>query len=428
VSGRDEASSRFGANNRYGFFPAGSVGWVVTEENFLKNSNTLSNLKVRGSYGITGNADIGIPGTNGIANYAALGLFSGDAYYNSAAGQRFFQIANPNLKWEKTTQIDLGADFGFFNNRLSGAFDYYRKNTRDLLLNVNIPQTLGLSTQTQNLGRLYNQGYELELTGNLFVGKFKWTSIFNAAYNKNVVTYVNGLILGTNDLNRVITGQPIGVFYGREYAGVDPANGDALYRLNTKNPNKTLNRGTTKDYNAAQNVVLGSPTPKYTGGFTNNFALFGFDLSITFQGAFGSKIYNGGGQYMSSAAGNGYDNQTSDQMNYWDKPGDRTTVPEPRLFAGNGTNPSSRYLTDGSYIRLKTLSLGYTIPKALLAKVHIEHLRVFVNGYNLFLITKYKGWDPEVNSDFQASNINLGVDFYSAPQPRTITFGLNVGL
>jgi len=433
VSGRDEASSRFGANNRYGFFWAGSVGWMITEENFLKNSNTLSNLKLRGSYGITGNADIQIPGTVGIANYAALGLFSGDANYNNAAGQRFFQIANPNLKWEKTAQIDLGVDFGLFGNRLSGAFDYYRKNTRDLLLNVNIPQTLGLSTQTQNLGRLYNQGYELELTDNLFVGKFKWTSVFNAAYNKNVVTDVNGLILGNDDLNRVITGQPIGVFYGREYAGVDPANGDALYRLNTKNPNNTLNRGTTKDYNAAQNVVLGNPTPKYTGGFTNNFALFGFDLSVTFQGAFGNKIYNGGGQYMSSAAGNGYDNQTLDQMNYWDKPGDKTNVPEPRLFYGNGTNPSSRYIYDGSYIRLKTLSLGYTIPKALLAKVHIEHLRVFVNGYNLFLITKYKGWDPEVNSDFQASdpraaNINLGVDFYSAPQPRTITFGLNVGL
>jgi len=420
VSGRDEASSRFGANNRYGFFPAGSVGWVLTEENFLKNSNTLSNFKVRGSYGITGNADIG--------NYAASGLFSGAASYNGAAGQRFFQIANPNLKWEKTTQIDLGADFGLFSNRLSGAFDFYRKNTRDLLLNVNIPQTLGLSTQTQNLGKLYNQGYELELTGNLFVGKFKWTSIFNAAYNKNVVTYINGLVLGANDLNRVITGQPIGVFYGREYAGVDPANGDALYRLNTKNPNNTLNRGTTKDYNVAQNVVLGNPTPKYTGGFTNNFAFFGFDLSVTFQGAFGNKIYNGGGQYMSSAAGNGYDNQTLDQMNYWDKPGDKTNVPEPRLFAGNGTNPSSRYLSDGSYIRLKTLSLGYSIPKSLLEKIHIEHLRVFVSGYNLFLITKYKGWDPEVNSDFQASNINLGVDFYSAPQPRTITFGLNVGL
>ena len=426
VSARDDASSRFGANNRYGFFPAGSLGWVLTQEDFLKNANYLSNLKLRASYGLTGNADIG--------DYSALGLFSGDASYNGAAGQRFLQIANPNLKWERTAQVDVGLDFGFFNNRISGSLDYYRKNTNDLLLNVNIPETLGIATQLQNLGKLYNQGFEVQLSSDNFVGKFKWTTSFNLSYNKNVVTYVNGQIIGTNDLNRVIEGQPIGVFYGRQYAGVNPANGDAIYYLNTKNADGTINRGTTNDYNAAQNVPLGNPTPKFTGGLTNTFAYKGFDLSVTFQGVYGNKIYNGGGQYMSAEASNGLDNQTLDQMKYWNKPGDITSIPEPRLFYANGTNPSSRYITDGSYVRLKTLSFGYTIPKELLAKVKIDRVRVFMNAYNLFLITRYKGWDPEVNTDFNGSgsttntNINLGGDFYSAPQPRTITFGLNVGL
>lgn len=417
---RDDGSSRFGASHRYGIFPAGSVGWVVTEEDFLKNSTTLSTLKLRVSYGLTGNAEI--------PDFAARGLFRGDASYNGAAGQRIFQLANPNLKWEQTAQFDAGLDFGFFNNRLSGAFDFYRKNTKDLLLNVNIPGTSGFSTQYQNAGNLYNQGLEFALTSQNLVGKFRWSTSANIAYNKNVVTNVGGQILGTNDLNRVIEGQPVGVFYGREYAGVDPANGDAIYYLNTTNADGTRNRTTTNDYNAAQNVILGNPTPKINYGFTNNFAFQGFDLSITFQGVYGNKVYNAGGQYMSANAGNGYDNQTTDQMNYWNKPGDITNVPEPRLFAGNGVAASSRYLSSGSYLRCKVVSLGYTIPKSVLGKIRVSRARVFMNAYNLFLVTKYKGWDPEVNADYQASNINLGVDFYSAPQPRTITFGLNIGL
>ena len=427
ASARTDGSSRFGSNSRYGFFPSGSVGWIVSEEDFLKNNNLISNLKVRLSYGLTGNAEIG--------NFSALGLFS-PANYNGTAGQRFSQIANPNLKWETTAQLDAGIDFGFFNNRLTGSFDYYKKNTRDLLLEVNLPGTLGvanilpatLSTQVQNLGKLYNKGFELELSSDNLVGKFKWTTSINAAYNKNIVTDIKGQILGTNDLNRVIEGQPIGVFYGHEYAGVDPANGDALYYLNTKDANGNINRGKTSDYNAAQNVILGSPTPKYIGGLTNTFGYNGIELAVTFQGVFGNKIYNSAGQYMSSSAGNGYDNQTIDQLNYWNKPGDITNVPEPRAFYANGTNPSSRYLSSGTYVRCKTVTLAYTLPKDIVKKVKLDRVKVFVNAYNLFVITKYKGWDPEVNSDYQSGNINLGVDFYSTPQPRTVTFGFNVGL
>ncbi len=417
---REDGSSRFGKGNKYGVYPAGSIGWVLTEEDFLKPVTALSNLKIRLSYGLTGNAEI--------ANYAALGLFTGTASYNGVAGQAITQIANPNLKWESTAQFDAGLDFGLFNNRLSGSFDFYRKNTYDLLFNVNVPGTSGFSTQYQNAGKLYNQGLEFGLSTQNLVGKFKWSTSANIAYNKNVVTDVGGQILGTNDLNRVLEGQPIGVFYGREYAGVDPANGDAIYYLNTTNPDGTRNRTTTNNYNAAQNVVLGNPTPKINYGFTNNFAYSGFDLSVTFQGVYGNKIYNGGGQYMSANASNGFDNQTTDQMNYWNKPGDITNVPEPRLFQGNGIAASSRYLSNGSYLRCKIVSFGYNLPKEWLSKINVARARIFMNAYNLFLVTKYKGWDPEVNADYQASNINLGVDFYSAPQPRTITFGLNIGL
>lgn len=419
LSARIDGSSRFGKDNRYGFFPAGSLGWVLTEEEFLKEQNVLSNLKLRASYGLTGNAEIG--------NFASLGLFSGDASYNGDAGQQISQIANPNLKWESTAQFNLGVDFGFLQNRLSGQFDYYKKNTKDLLLNVNVPGTSGFATQLQNLGKLYNEGLELVLNSQNLTGGFKWSTSLNLSYNKNKVTDIQNQVLGTNDLNRVIEGQPIGVFYGKEYAGVNPENGDAIYYLNTINDDGTINRGTTSSFNAAADVVLGNPTPKYIGGLTNNFSFNNFDLSVTLQAVSGNKIYNGGGQYQAANGSNGFDNQTLDQMNYWDKPGDITDVPEPRLFYANGTNPSSRYLSNGSYLRCKTVSLGYNLPKGALAKLKIDKVRVFMNAYNLFLITKYKGWDPEVNSDYQSSNINLGVDFYSAPQPRTLTFGVNVG-
>jgi TonB-linked SusC/RagA family outer membrane protein len=418
-SARTDGSSRFGANKRYGFFPAGSLGWIISEEEFLKSSNTISNLKLRVSYGLTGNAEIG--------NYSYLGLFS-PANYNGIGGQAFTQLANPNLKWESTAQLDIGVDFGFFNNRLSGSVDYYEKKTKDLLLSVNLPGTLGISTQTQNLGRLNNKGVDFELSADIFVGKFRWTSSVNASYQKNVVTFINGQVLGDNDLNRVIEGQPIGVFYGPEYAGVNPDNGDALYYKNSKDAAGNIDRTKTNNYNEAERVVLGNPSPKFIGGFTNTFGYNGFDLSITMQGVFGNKIYNSGGQYMSANGSNGYDNQTIDQLAYWDHPGQITDVPEPRQFYANGTDPSSRYLSSGTYVRCKTVTLGYTIPKEITRKLNVQRLRVFMNAYNLFLITKYNGWDPEVNSDYQSGNINLGVDFYSAPQPRTITFGVNVSL
>jgi TonB-linked SusC/RagA family outer membrane protein len=427
LSGRVDGSSRFGANTRYGFFPAASVGWVLTEESFLNNSTLLSFLKARGSYGLTGNAEIG--------NFPSLGLFAAsnigrnliNAGYVGIPGQAPSQLPNPNLKWETTAQADFGVDFGFFNNRITGEIDYYQKKTNDLLLNVNVPGTTGFSTQTRNVGKLENKGIEVVLNTQNTVGVFQWSTSLNLAANRNKITDLNGQQLGTNDLNRAIEGQPIGVFYGREFAGADPANGNALYYLNTQNADGTTNHQTTDDYNAAQRVVLGNPNPKLIGGITNTFGFKGFELSILLQGVSGNKIYNGGGQYMSASASNGFDNQTVDQLRRWQKPGDITDVPEARLFGANGTNPSSRYVSDGSYLRVKTVTLGYSLPGNIISRLKMDRIRIYATAQNLFTFTSYKGWDPEVNADYQATNINQGVDFYSAPQPKTITFGINLG-
>jgi len=217
-------------------------------------------------------------------------------------------------------------------------------------------------------------------------------------------------------------------FFAREFAGADPANGDALYYKNTVGTDGKIDHSTTNDYNAAQDVRIGNPNPKFIYGFGNTFVYKSLDLDVLLQGVYGNQIFNGGGQYMSASGSNGFDNQSTDQLGYWDKPGDISMVPEPRLFYANGTNNSSRYISTGSYLRVKAITLGFNLPKNILSKIKIEKLRVYARAQNLFTITKYKGWDPEVNADYQATNINQGVDFYSAPQLKTIVFGLSIGL
>ncbi|MBK8652696.1 MAG: TonB-dependent receptor [Haliscomenobacter sp.] len=415
VSGRVDGSSRFGKNNRYGFFPAVSAGWVLTEEAFLKDNAVLSFLKLRASYGITGNAAIG--------NFDHLGLYGAEGY-NGVSGLVPSQIPNPDLEWEKTAQIDAGIDFGFFDNRLNGEIDYYVKNTTDLLLNVPVPGTSGFRTQTQNVGEIQNKGVEVVLNTNNLVGAFKWNTSLNVALNKNkVVALAEGQDIINPDINVVKVGEPIGVFYGAEYAGVDPANGDALWYVNAEG----RERETTSDFNEAEFVVLGSPIPDMIAGVTNTFTFKGFSLDFTFQGVFGNEIHNSAGRYMSCNAC-WFDNQTRDQMRYWDKPGDITDIPEPRLGYSNGDQDrSSRYITEGSYVRLRTLNFGYEFPQSVIRKAGLSRLRLYLLGQNLLTFTKYEGWDPEVSSDDFVDNIASGIDFYAAPQPKTITFGLNIG-
>lgn len=420
LSARVDGSSRFGNESKYGFFPAASAGWIISEENFLKDNEIVSFMKLRASFGRTGNAEIG--------NFPARGLFAGAGYAGNP-GQAPTQLGNPNLSWETTDQWDVGIDFGILNNRISGEIDYYRKNTTGLLLNVNVPGTTGFTTQVRNVGAMSNKGVEIVINTDNLVGDFKWKTSFNAARNINTVTNLDGQIIeaGLNNMSRAVEGQPLGVFFTAEYAGVNPENGDALWYRNRVLPDGTLDRSTTNRYNEAQRVVIGSPLPKWTGGITNTFSYKGFDLSIFFNAQLGQKINFYGAGRFSSANGRFEDNQTADQLNAWTPQNRNTDIPEARLFFNNGAQPSSRFIYDGSFVRLRNVTLSYNVPKNYVNKLQMTSARIFVTGQNLATFTKYKGWDPEVNADDIVSNIAQGYDFYTAPQPRTITFGVNVG-
>lgn len=410
ASFRVDGSSRFGKDNRFGSFPALSAGWIISEENFLKNSKLLSFLKLRGSVGRTGNAEIG--------NFSSLSLYSASAYAD-IAGIIASQIGTPDLRWEKTTQYDIGFDFGFFNNRLSGEVDYFSKKTNDLLLNVPLPSANGFTNITKNVGDMENKGWELVLNGSILTGAFKWNASVNiSTYENKVTKLVIPVPAGTRTVGRLAVGQPFGQFYGKMYAGVDPDNGDALYYAADKSK--------TNDYGAAVDTILGNPNPDFYGGFNNRFSYKGFDLDIQCQFVKGGSIYNMAG-FFQSVNGDYFDNQTVDQMNYWKNPGDITDIPQPRLYAGNGAGKSSRWVQDGSYFRVKSVNFGYNLPRKTLSRFKIDNARVYVAANNLVTLTKYKGYDPEVNSGF-VGTLNLGHDFYTPPQAKTISVGINLGL
>lgn len=420
ASGRIDGSSRFGSNSRYGFFPAVSAGWIISDENFMQSIEFLSFLKLKASYGLTGN--------DNIPDFASRNLYSGNGSYGGNAGQRPSQLGNPDLKWETTTGTDLGLEVGVLKNRVSLEVGLYQRKTKDLLLSVEVPGTSGFATQFKNVGNLTNKGIEVSINSTNIAGKnFRWTTSANFSRNKNKITNLGGQVIGA-DVNKAKEGEPLGVFYGREYAGVDPANGDALYYLNTPKSDGTLDRSTTSDYNAAADVKIGDPNPDFIYGLGNTFTYKTFDFDVLLQGVHGNQIFNGGGQFMSASGSNGFDNQTVDQLRAWKQPGDITDVPEARLFYPNGIGNSSRYISTGSYLRVKAVTLGYNLPKSVTDKLKINTFRVYVRAQNLFTITKYNGWDPEVTADYLASNIVQGYDFYSAPQLKTIVFGVNLSL
>jgi TonB-linked SusC/RagA family outer membrane protein len=417
LSVRADGSSRFGPNNRYGYFPAVSAGWILSNEDMLRNSATITYLKLRASAGLTGNAEIGehqFRELYTVSNYPGLPGFIPA------------QLGDPDLKWEKTTQYNAGIEFGLFNNRLSGELDVYLKQTRDLLLAVNVPATNGYFNNIsfenqilQNLGSLDNKGVEILLTGRIIdKPALTWTSSFNIGYNKNKIKDINEQIIeGAFVFSRAMENEPIGVFYMPKLVGVDPQTGDALYLDENNKP--------TADYSAAKRMVVGNPNPDFSGGFTNNLTFRNFDASIFFTFVSGNEIYNDAGRFMSSGFGNGFDNQTREILNAWKNPGDITNVPRSGAFYSTGHRTSSRWLFDGSYIRLRQLTIGYTLKNIRL----INSVRFFVMGMNLWTKTNYIS-DPEVSTlgtqISSVSNITSGVDFYTIPQPRTVSFGLNV--
>ncbi len=422
---RVDGSSRFGANNRYGTFPAGSIGWIISQEDFLKDNEVINLLKIRGSYGLTGNAEIG--------NFASRGLVAGDVAYNGQPGTRPSSLANPSLTWEQTAQADIGLEFGLLDNRIAGEIAVYNKLTTGLLLNVPVPQSTGFSSQTQNIGSMRNQGIEFVLnTENVRSEGFTWRTSLNFSYNDNLILNMNRQVIqaGQTNMSRADSGLPLASFFTVEYAGVNPENGDALWYRNTLLADGTRDRTTTNNYNLASRVYAGVGIAPINAGITNTFTIGGFEVSFLFSGAFGNKLNFYGVGRFSSANGRFEDNQTTDQLNSWRPDNRNTNIPEARLFENNGAQPSTRFIQDGDFIRLRNASISYTVNRSLLESIGINGLnsvRFFVNGQNLWLWTRYTGWDPEVNTDFLAGNISQGTDFYTAPQARTITAGINIG-
>lgn len=409
ASFRVDGSSRFGRNTRYGSFPAVSAGWIISEEGFMNNSKFFSFLKLRASLGKTGNAETG--------NFASLSLFGATDYAN-VPGLITTQIGVPDLTWEKTTQADIGLDFGFFDNRITGELDWFNKKTTALLLEAPIPAVLGFTTISKNIGSLRNKGFEVVLNGAILRGPFTWNASFNiSTYRNEILSLASPVPPASRTLGRLAVGQPFGQFFGRMYAGVDPATGDALYYK--------ADKSTTNSYSLAADTILGDPNPDFYGGFNNRFSFKGFDLDIQCQFVKGNDLYNIAG-FFQSVNGDYFDNQTVDQMSYWRNPGDITSVPQPRLYESNGAGKSSRWVQDGSYFRVKSVNLGYNLPRSVLSRWKMENARVYVAALNLFTFTDYKGYDPEINTTY-TGNLNLGHDFYTPPQARTISIGINVG-
>ena len=410
---RYDGSSRFGKNAQYGTFPSFSAGWILSEEDFIADNGLINFLKFRASWGQVGNAEIG--------NFASRGLFGGVSY-NQRPGIAPIQAENAQLSWESSAQTDISLQFGILENKISGEITYYNKDTDNLLFDQPLPLSSGASSITKNIGRLKNSGLEFLLdTKNIVKEDFNWKTSFNVGINTSEVVTLPGGNDVINSRNILREGEPLYSFYLPEYAGVDSQNGDALYYLNT-DENGTLNKSTTNEYTDAKRIVAGNPLPEFIFGLTNTLNYKNFDFTLIFQGEFGASIYNSAGRFQ-SANGDWFDNQTKDQLNRWQNPGDETDVPQARLGWSNGTGHSTRYLEDGDFIRLRNLTVGYNFSEKINERLKLKNGRVYLSGFNLLTFTNYSGYDPESRTDAGG----IGQVFYSAPAARTLSIGLNLG-
>ncbi len=410
LSGRFDSSSKFGENSRTGFFPSISLGWRIGQESFMDNLPVISELKLRTSYGLTGNDDI--------SPYGYLPLY-GVTSYKGLSGIYPSSIPNPDLKWESTAQFNAGIDIGLFKDRIFVTADYYNKYTKGLLLDRPLPTSSGFSYITENIGEVKNNGFEVSISTKNLVGKFKWDTQFNISLNRNKVTklYNHQPIddIGRGG-NRVMEGEPIGIFYDFKWLGIDPSTGDCVYADLDHN-----DRITTDD-----RTVVGNPHPKFIGGFTNNLSYMGFDLSLFLQFSYGNDVFNGSRLFLESLQGG--DNQLEAVTLRWKKPGDITYIPRATsdpVKAAENKRVSSRFIEDGSYLRVKNLTLGYTFKKELVSKLRLESLRLYFTTQNLLTFTRYTGLDPEVNYTGDDNTV-IGTDFFTYPQARSFNFGVNL--
>jgi TonB-linked SusC/RagA family outer membrane protein len=453
---RADGSSKFAKGNKWGYFPSAAIAWNMTQEPFFKGLPFVSESKIRASIGYTGNNRV-----SDFAYFTSLGMPNTAAYsWNNGTplkGIIPLDLGNLDLKWEVAEQVDIGYDLGLFNGRIELTAEIYRKTTKDLLLNAQLPGTTGFKTVFRNIGRLQNEGLELGInTVNINKQDFKWASSFNISFNRNKVlaltkgqdklfSFVNfESQYNTTPLYIAQTGMPAAMFYGFVFDGVyqyedfdNPSPG--VYRLKSSIPTngnardvvqpgdikyRDLNNDGTVD--SYDQTIIGSVFPVHTGGFTNNFSYKGFDLNILLQWSYGNKIYNANRILFEGNA------TVRTEMNQYASYNDRWKPDNPSntLFRVGGQGPLGRYsdqvIEDGSYLRLKTVSLGYNIPSGIIKRIGIKNLRLTAAAQNLLTWTNYSGMDPEVSA--RNSTLTPGFDFSSYPHARTLVFGLNATL
>jgi TonB-linked SusC/RagA family outer membrane protein len=438
-TGRTDGSSKFGTNHKYAFFPSAAVAWRVSEEPFLKNNPVVSSLKLRTSYGVTGNSEIDA--------YSSLSLLAASNDYAAAInglkvqGVGTSRLANADLKWERTTQYDFGAELGLVKNRIAFEADIYYRKTTDMLLDAPVPNTSGYTIIRRNIGAMENKGLELGLnTVNIETKNFTWSTTFNISFNKNKVlslaTPADIFGVGgpnfTNQTNIIRVGQPVGSFWGLVREGTwSTAEAAEAAKFKDYRGGKPILPGDIKyrdvngDYaiNDADRMIIGNGNPKGWGAFFNTFRYKNLDLIIELQYVYGNDVLNM--THHSGEDRTGLANSFSTVLDYWTVDHQNTPIAAPRdPAAGYVTNVDTRWVEDGSFIRGKNLLLGYTFPATTIQRLHLSRLRIYGSMQNFFLATKFSGNDPEVSTYTQP--FAQGQTFFDYPKPTTFQVGLNV--
>lgn len=430
ASFRRDGSSRFAPNVKYGNFPAVSAGWNVSDEDFMKAVPVVSNLKLRAGYGLNGNFNIG--------NYSyAVNTAATNYPYNGALspGYSLSNIGNNNLTWEKSKQLDVGFDLGLFKNRIFFTYDYFNKITTDMLLNVDVPSGTGFSSVTTNAGKFKFTGHEFAITSQNLVGELKWSTNFNIAFIKNKVVNVDpytGLLPRGDPNNPTINqvGSPIGLFYGYKFLGVYKDQQD--FDNSPKYANSAVGTVKMADVNGDGVVnlndltVIGDPNPDFTFGITNNLAYKNFDFTVVASGSYGNDIQNRTLEYIQNL--DGVFNVTKDVARRWKSVQDPGDGVHPKAGAYTiERNTNSRWVSDGSYLTIKNITLGYTLP--FQNNKYLKSVRLYTSVQQAFVFTNYSGANPEVNNyGGNSTGLVQGIDNTTYPVPRTFNFGLNVNL
>jgi TonB-linked SusC/RagA family outer membrane protein len=444
---RRDGSSVFGPENRWGTFPAGSIGWRITEEDFMKNQDFLSEAKIRVSYGLSGN--------NAFNNdYPYVASVSSDNYSfnnNLVTGLAPSSLGNAKLGWEKSNQLDIGVDIGLFKDRIYLIADYYIRNTKDLLLSVNVPTLTGFSTAFKNIGEMENKGWEFALNTRNLIGEFTWNTGINLSFNRNKVLALGptGDAIksgsGVGETNITLIGEPIGSFYGYKQLGIfkDAADLNSYPHTPTSRPGDVKYEDVNGDkvINADDRTVIGNNQPEFIYGMTNTFSFKNFDLNIAIQGVQGAKILNLGRRFFENVEGS--QNQLSHVLNRWKSPTDPGDGVIPRAngsTTGMNNAVSSRWVEDASYLRINNITLGYQLPKQIVQRLKLQQARVYFSAQNVYTWTDYLNYNPEA-SNYEAStpvanngggtvagsSLTGGVDYGAYPLARTFTLGINLG-